>query len=670
LFSRDLQNSPTAGVQERRERDEINGRSLGHVIACDGSNATISARIPPGAGESANVWGVGRLVTVAVGSNRVVALTRSMRSTTPNWTDAGDNTFNVELELVGEVRKLADGSEKFSSGISCYPYLGAHAHQIRGADLIRIYDHGKRESCVIGKLSQDETIDAAIHMPSMLSKHFAIVGSTGSGKSTAVSLLLREAVRSDPKLRVLILDPHNEFAAAFPDTAVVIETGNLDLPFWLFRLEEFAEVMFRGRPPVPDELDALRDLIPEAKRAFRGEGGQNRRASERNSVTADTPVPYRIADLMALIDERIGKLEGRNEKPYLRALKLRLAAAINDPRYKFMFSSNTISDTIGETIATIFRIPGGDRPISTFQLAGIPSEVVNSVASVLCRMAFEIALWSKGAVRILVVCEEAHRYVPSDPTLGFFPTRQAIARIAKEGRKYGVSLGIITQRPGELDQTILSQCSTVFSLRLANDRDQEIIGKALPDSSASSLSFISSLANGEAIAFGEAVPVPMRLKFNRVMENVLPTAHGADAQESDLDPNSINLATIVERMRSTGGPDISDFQSRVSAAEASVFDAVTNVSGATRNMEPTGANRGGDGLEPYRPGMLPGQARVESNPAARPDTRLDRYALLAGEPAGDRRDVARNPAAPANWEGAQSRREGLLRKPLDSLLKR
>lgn len=672
MYSKDLQNSPSAGVQDRRGYEHPEGRSLGHVIACDGANATVTARVPPGASEAAGLWSVGRLVTIAVGKNRVVALTRSMQSTTPLWSEDAPNAFQVQLELVGEVRQFPDGSEKFSSGISAYPYLGATAHQIRSSDLIRIYDHGKRESCIIGKLSQDDSIDAAIHMPSMLSKHFAIVGSTGSGKSTAVSLLLREAVMSDPKLRVLILDPHNEFAAAFPDTAVVIETANLDLPFWLFRLDEFAEVLFRGRPPVPDELDALRDLIPEAKRSFRGlEQGQGRRVSERNGVTADTPVPYRIADLMALIDERIGRLDGRNEKPHLRSLKLRLAAAINDPRYRFMFSSNTITDTINETIAFIFRIPGGDRPISTFQLAGIPSEVVNSVASVLCRMAFEIALWSKGAIRILVVCEEAHRYVPADPSLGFFPTRQAIARIAKEGRKYGVSLGIITQRPGELDQTILSQCSTIFSLRLANDRDQEIIGKALPDSSASALSFISSLANGEAIAFGEAVPVPMRLKFNRVKENVLPTAHGADAQESELDPNSINLTTIVERMRSTGGPDISDFQSRVSAAEASVFDAVTSgLSDSTRDMELPVRNPVADpsSLEPYAPGMLPGQARIDSGYNSRPDTHIDRYSRLGGDPKGP--DTAMAPVRPPASDLLQTRRESLLRKPLDSLLKR
>ena len=204
--------------------------------------------------------------------------------------------------------------------------------------------------------------------------------------------------------------------------------------------------------------------------------------------------------------------------------------------------------------------------MTTFQLAGIPSEVVNSVASVLCRMAFEIGLWSNGGIHMLVVCEEAHRYVPADPVLGFVPTRQAIARIAKEGRKYGVSLGIITQRPGELDPTILSQCSTVFAMRLSNDRDQEIIRSAIPNSSISTTSFISSIGNGEAIAFGEAVAVPMRMRFTRVDEKNLPKANGVGVKATDETPDTVDLRSVVASMRALNGPDISSFQQAYSAS--------------------------------------------------------------------------------------------------------
>lgn len=703
LLNDDLHKSGETGEQDRRDGMRPGNRMLGRVVACNGSRATISAVAADGGTDLTELWSVGRLISISVGRNRVVALAYSMQTEGKDWGEGADNQFLIEVELLGEVYVQEDGKEIFSTGISRYPYLGAIAHRIRAADLSRIYDTRLSDTAVIGKLTQDESIDATIHIPSMLSKHFAVVGSTGVGKSTAVSLLLRKAIESDQKLRILILDPHNEFAAAFPELAVVIDTDTLDLPFWLMRLEEFAEVLFRGRPPVPEELDILRDLMPEAKRAFRGnESALMRRMADKSSMTADTPVPYRIADLLALIDERIGRLEGRGEKPFLRALKMRIMSAVNDPRYHFMFSNNTISDTIMETIAHIFRIPGDDRPISTFQLAGIPSEVVNSVASVLCRMAFELALWSNGAIHMLVVCEEAHRYVPADPTLGFFPTRQAIARIAKEGRKYGVSLGVITQRPGELDQTILSQCSTLFAMRLANDRDQEIIRSAIPDSSISTTSFISSIGNGEAIAFGEAIAVPMRMRFTRVDDAALPKANGVNAKYTEDTPDTVDLRTIVSRMRAIAGPDISAFQQSFDGSfarndipqapdglyddeefddEDDAYDTLSRpLAPQPSAYAPTApsplARPSYDGpvhrqtlsaaetptIEPYRPDMLP---RSGNDDFARPrvDTPSPAY---APEPA----PASTFGSQPLRREGGSSLRESILKKPLSSLYKR
>jgi len=679
LLNNDLQTSGKAGEHDRRDSQARGNRFLGRVVACSGSRTTIAAIAEGGGTDLTELWSVGRLISISVGRNRVVALVYQMNTGSHMWGEGEDNGFSIEAELLGEVRVDEDGREEFSTGISRYPYLGAIAHRIRSADLMRIYDAGAGATAVIGNLTQDESIDAAIHVPSMLSKHFAIVGSTGVGKSTAVSLLLHKAIEADPKLRVLILDPHNEFAAAFPKHSVVIDTDTLDLPFWLMRLEEFAEVVFRGRPPVPEELDMLRDIMPEAKRAFRGsDSSLVRRTTEKSSITADTPVPYRMADLLALIDERIGRLEGRAEKPFLRSLKMRIIAAINDPRYHFMFSNNTISDTIVETVAQIFRIPGEGRPICTFQLSGIPSEVVNSVASVLCRMAFEIGLWSEGAIHMLVVCEEAHRYIPADPTLGFVPTRQAIARIAKEGRKYGVSLGIITQRPGELDQTILSQCSTLFAMRLSNDRDQEIIRSAIPNSSISTTSFISSIGNGEAIAFGEAISVPMRMRFSRVAQNLLPKAHGATAKQSEEDPDTVDLRKIVTRMRAVSGaagPDISNFQNSYNASVQSdmLFDDEEPPEGQAYPL-PAAATPSMSLNEPYRPDMLPrSYAPQDPQPAAAGsiDSRLEALRReMRREEAGQPRSFGNQEPAPTvqrREPGTSSLRESILRKPLSSL---
>lgn len=650
MFNDDLRKSAQAGEHDRRDEALAGNRQLGHVISCTGSQATISSTTEPGRTDLAELWSVGRLISIDLGQTRVAALTYAMKTDKAEWSSSRSNTLLIDVELLGEIHREADGTERFSTGISRYPYLGAIAHRIRASDLMRIYETAGDGTCVVGRLTQDDSVDATISIPQMLSKHFAVLGSTGVGKSTAVSLLLNKAIQQDPKLRVLILDPHNEFAAAFPMTSVVIDTDTLDLPFWLMKLEEFAEVLYRGRKAVSEELDVLRDLIPEAKRAFRGaDNSVMRRASEKSSLTSDTPVPYRIADLLALIDERIGRLEGRDEKPALRTLKMRIMAAINDPRYHFMFSNSTISDTIMETVAHIFRVPGEGKPISVFQLAGIPSEVVNSVASVLCRMAFELALWSQGAIHTLVVCEEAHRYVPADPALGFFPTRQAIARIAKEGRKYGASLGIITQRPGELDQTILSQCSTVFAMRLSNENDQDIIRSAIPNSSVSTTSFLSSIGNGEAIAFGEAISVPMRIRFNRVPAHILPKANGVLPSTVEDTPDTVDLRSIVKRMRAVTGPDISGFRQSYDAMIAQDADD------DELDLWKKEFNEGSS-IEPYRPEMLPRSSafaqKVQTTEAA---------------------PTAREPAATQSFTGEEPRlslRDSLLKKPLGSLYRK
>ncbi|KGF68759.1 ATPase [Hoeflea sp. BAL378] len=639
--------SPIPEAEDERDRRgtyAAGNRLLGRVIGCSGSKATVSALAGKDGGGLAELWSVGRLISISVGANRVVALVYSMTTASASWSDADENVMHIEVELVGEIHTGVSGKTEFSAGISQYPYLGAVVHRMRSSDLAVIYDPGVSDTAVIGSLTQDPTLGALIHVPSLLSRHFAVVGTTGVGKTTAVTLLLHKALQADPSLRVLILDPHNEFAAAFPTQSVVIDTDTLDLPFWLFKLEEFTEVLFRGRPPIPEEIDVLRDLIPEAKRMFKGstDTALIRRGPEKSSLTADTPVPYRVADLMALIDERIGKLEGRSEKPHLRSLKVRIQAAINDPRYEFMFSSNTIHDTILQTISHIFRIPGDGKPVTTFQLSGIPSEVVNSVASILCRMAFEIALWSAGGVRILVVCEEAHRYVPADPNLGFFPTRQAISRIAKEGRKYGVSLGVITQRPGELDPTILSQCSTVFAMRLSNDHDQDIIRSAIPDSSASTMSFLSSIGNGEAIAFGEAVAVPMRMMFERVSENVLPRANSGLQPVHRGDPNGVDLRKIVMRMRHID--------------DSPKPQAPQHVPGRPQSEQLPSI----DPMDEF--GAAPARRRFSDQPA---------YAPPAPAP---ERGYGYNEAAPEAAPAAprhelSSLRSSLLKKPLSSLLK-
>ena len=188
--------------------------------------------------------------------------------------------------------------------------------------------------------------------------------------------------------------------------------------------------------------------------------------------------------------------------------------------------------------------------MTVMQLAGFPSEVVDAVVSVICRMAFDFGLWSDGAAPMLFVCEEAHRYAAADRSVGFGPTRRSISRIAKEGRKYGIFIGLVTQRPAELDATILSQCSTLFAMRMTNDRDQALVRSAVADTATNLLAFLPSLGTREVFAFGEGVALPTRLKFKQLPSQLLPRSEVVGAAGEASSPGSTR--TSLHRCSSAG----------------------------------------------------------------------------------------------------------------------
>ncbi|WP_376988069.1 ATP-binding protein [Bosea sp. R86505] len=554
----------TEVTRDRRDHAQDPDRSLGRVVSCDGSRATIASTVAGMARLGPESWTVGRMISINLGRTRIVGLVYEMSAVNAVWDEGTDNAIHVQVELLGEVIEGADGGTSFQSGISTYPPIGAVAHRIRAGDLALVHDLGTRKAVAIGTLTQDPTIPATVCIDDMLARHFALVGTTGVGKSSAVSLLLRRAIAARPRLRVLILDPHNEYACAFPDRALAIDAEALNLPFWMFKLEEFAEVVFRGRTAFDEEADILREVVMGARERYRAGSSRNTmrdlnstllkrpldagmgRREEGTGSASDMPTPYRIIDAIAIIDEFIGLHEKRWPHASLRSLKVRLETLHNDPRYQFMFARANMMETMAPVVAQIFRVPHHGRPITVFQLGGLPSEVVDAVASVLARLSFDLAWASQGTYEILLLCEEAHRYVPADPSLGFLPTRQAIARIAKEGRKYGAYLGVVTQRPGELNPTILSQCSTVFAMRLANELNQQIIRSAISDASASTLKFLSSVGNREAIAFGEGVATTMRMRFAELAPHELPAMDLVTGGDGRREPG---LDEMVRRMR-------------------------------------------------------------------------------------------------------------------------
>ena len=417
--------------------------------------------------------------------------------------------------------------------------IGDGVNLITQRELRLIFDMSGPGTIDIGTLQQDHSIPAYINVDDMVRKHFAVFGTTGVGKSSGVALLVRQILDARPDLRVFLIDPHNEYGHCFDDRAQVLSPKNLKLPFWVFNFEEIVDVFFRGRPGVDEEVEILSELVPIAKSIFTPNNGPGTRRIVRNDpkssgVTVDTPVPYRLEDLIRLIDERMGKLENRSAWARYHRLITRIETARNDPRYSFMFdNANVGGDTMVETLSTLFRLPPNGMPMTIMQLAGFPAEVVNSVVSVLLRMAFEFGLWSDGAFPLLCVCEEAHRYAPADRSVGFGPTRKAVSRIAKEGRKYGVFLGLITQRPAELDATIISQCSTLFAMRMANDRDQAIVRSAVSDAAGSLIGFVPSLGTREVFAFGEGVALPTRLRFKELDQHHIPHSQAVTRASMD-----------------------------------------------------------------------------------------------------------------------------------------
>jgi uncharacterized protein len=543
-------------AEERREaerREPRKQRIIGHLVSLSGMHGLIACEMSPE--ETGDHWSVGSLISIVHADSRLVGVVFQLETSNGKWQEGATNLAMIKIELSGQIIDEARGKPVFHRGIHSFPTLGSIAHRIRAADLRAIYSIRGAEGIEIGRLTQNETIPATVNVKELVTRHFAVVGSTGVGKTTAVSMLLKTCLRERPNLRVIIIDPHNEYAAHFTRDSMVLDSDNLELPYWMFKFDEMVDIIYAGRKPDPDESDALYEVIKSAKTRFSAAANSRLSASRRQSaseggfLSADTPVPYRISDAVQVIEEWMGKLDPRYARADMRALKHRLEALSHDPRFRFMFGKLMVEDIMTKVVAQIFRMPKDGAPVTIVKLAGLPNEVVNSVVSVLARMAFEIALWSDQTYEVMVLCEEAHRYIPADPKQGFLPTRQAIGRIAKEGRKYVASLGVITQRPSELDPTVLSQCSTMFAMRLANERDKGIISSAVRVSSEGTISFLSSIADREAIAFGEAIATPMRMKFGDYRQFEKDRQASAQPSNEDVQKAHADLRAIVGRMR-------------------------------------------------------------------------------------------------------------------------
>ena len=520
-------------------------RRLGRVVSVSGSQVVFLHDAAPEAGSEtgpeashdanganggepdANGLQIGSLVKMRTPLSTLFGMVSGLSIPVPGLKGDDPEMRIVELELLGESplngHGNGHGQAPFQRGVSYFPALGDAIYATGQDDLSLVYACPDADTVRVGTVHQDQSLPAFVVTDDLLGKHFAILGSTGCGKSCATALILRAILERHANAHVLLLDPHNEYARAFGELAEVLSPENLQLPYWLLNFEEMAEVVLGDadqQPPGTSQI--LNEAIPEAKRQFMKDGEGDL------SVTVDTPVPYRLTDLLQIIDEGMGKLEkAEDSAPYLR-LKARINALKSDKRFGFMFGGLSVRDNMADILSRILRIPVDGKPITIMDLSGVPSEILNVVVSVLCRLTFDFALWSERAVPILLVCEEAHRYAPQNSKLGFEPTKRVLSRIAKEGRKYGVSLCVVSQRPSELASGMLSQCNTIFAMRMSNQNDQDFVRAAMSESAIGLMDFLPSLHNAEAIAVGEGVSVPLRLCFDVLPEETRPLSGTAE----------------------------------------------------------------------------------------------------------------------------------------------
>ncbi|APL93483.1 DUF87 domain-containing protein [Sphingobium indicum] len=481
---------------------------------------------------------VGSQVKMRVGHVWLIASVRAMAM------DRQDsNNIIVDIDFLGEgdEEKLTGRIYRFRRGVTRYPTPGTEVYPVSSADMQQIYSADDRPHVQIGTVYPTSDTRAALYVDSMLGKHFALLGSTGTGKSTSAALILHRICDLSPQGHIVMIDPHGEYGAAFQHNGAVYDVNNLALPYWLMNFEEHCEVFVTSEG---SERTVDCDILAKCLLAARS---KNRLAESIGRLTVDSPVPYLLSDLTNILQNEMGKLDkGTGSLPYMR-LKTKIDEIKSDPRYSFMFSGMLVADSMQEFIAKIFRLPSGGKPISIIDVSSMPSDITSVVVSVLSRLVFDYALWARDEPQrpILLVCEEAHRYIPSSTSGGGQAVRRILERIAKEGRKYGVSLGLITQRPSDLAEGVLSQCGTIISMRLNNDRDQAFVKAAMPEGARGFLDSIPALRNREAIICGEGVAVPIRVALDNLEEERRPAS--GDPSFTELWRQSGGEADILDR---------------------------------------------------------------------------------------------------------------------------
>lgn len=568
-------------------------------------------------GEGYRIGQVGSFVRIPLGYVNLYGVVSQVGAGAAPVREGESNPFGrrwLTVQLVGEGR----GAGRFVRGLSQHPTIDDRVHIVTEADLRAIYGPGDKTDFVqVGHLASAESIPAFVDITKLVTRHSAIVGTTGAGKSNTVAGVLQALANKTtyPSARILVLDIHGEYGRAFKphaslfriDADLTKAESPLFIPYWALRFDEFMGLAFGdlGEKPIAIVSEMVLGMKRDAATAI-GISGLSAQA-----ITVDSPIPFSIhklwfdlhfkehhttiprpgaaaeeVDIAYVLDAANQPVE-RGDAMTLKAPQFRtvkttgpapervqwgkdplgirsqlaaLVAKLRDPRFSFMFnpgdwkpqSDGRVVKDLGHLLESWI---GGPEPITVLDLSGVPPDVLNKLIGALLRVLYDAMFWARnrsegGRERpLLLVLEEAHSYLGEDQD---GTAAKAVKRIAKEGRKYGVGLMLVSQRPSEIDSTILSQCGTIFAMRLANDTDRSHVTGAAADNLKGLFDMLPVLRTGEAIIVGEAVSLPIRTLIDR-----LPAANRPDSDDPRVvdraNTESVNGTTIYNVPEGPGG---------------------------------------------------------------------------------------------------------------------
>lgn len=559
-------------MSTRNPNEPIENLAIGQIIEVDGSrlvaelSPTLSELSRVYAGETYPIGQFGSIIRIHFGRRLVYALVGRLRMKSEFQAERGlvpassSDERIVEADLFGEGEWVHGASGewelRFERGVSTYPLPQQTVYLTPKAELRFIYGKAKGAVVKLGQHVGSGGTPCLADLNELLGKHTAVLGSTGAGKSGTVAAIIHSILeRGDTnsyekwKPRIIILDPHGEYGSAFADhTKLSSDDGTLTLPYWLLNFQETVALLI-GKTEFVATSQA--NIVKSALISAREEGAQQL-GLDANLITVDSPVPYKLSALKAKIEA--DKPPQASKQDSHNSILQKLEVLMTDARLRFMMTE--WNGDGNDPFPVVIKQLTGDGPQPRIvDLSGVPNEVAGVSSAVIARTLFNLKIWQTQTEResdpVLLVCEEAHRYVPNRGEAQYEAAQEAIRRIAKEGRKYGVGLLLVSQRPSEVEATVLSQCNSWIVLRITNDADREHVRSILPDSMSGLTKMLSGLRRQEAIFVGQAAMLPSRILIRDLKPEQLPKSNDIDFDkgwQNDATPDA-EIQVVVNRWR-------------------------------------------------------------------------------------------------------------------------